>query len=439
MSNRPDSPIPGALTPGIPSTSISPAGRNRRRLVKSCAMLLAPLTVGLAACGTSGSTSSDPLASSPYDATDAVAVSAGADSHDVDPEKPLDVTAESGADKITDVFATDAAGRVLPGDLSADSKHWRSTGPLAAGVRYDLQVSTENDEGAPGRRTLHFETKPQGKHLDVKLGPDNGTYGVGQPLTAELSRRVKNPKQREIIERALRVKSRPHVEGSWHWVDSKELHFRPRSYWPAHASITLTSALKGLKVRKGLYGGSAAPVRMKTGDRIEAIADASSLVMNVKKNGRTVHSMPITTGKAGYETRNGIKVILAKESFVRMTSASIGASDFYDLPVYWATRLTNSGEYVHGAPWSVGSQGVSNTSHGCTGMSSGNARWFFDNVRQGDIVQHVNTAGESMAPFGNGFGDWNMGWKQWRKGSTVDPGKHEGSGPADAARLRPQV
>lgn len=399
-------------------------------------MLLAPLTVGLAACGGG---SSDPLASTPYDASDAVTVSAGDDSRTVDPEKPLEVTAENGEDTLTDIFATDAAGRVLPGELSADAKRWRSTGPLAAGVRYTVQVSTENAEGAPGRRTTRFETKPEGKRLRVKLGPDSGTYGVGMPLTAELSHRVKGARQREMVERSLKVDSTPRVEGAWHWVDGKELHYRPRSYWPAHATVTLRSNLKGLKVRDGLYGGDSRPVRMKTGDRVEAVADASSLVMKVKRNGKTVQSMPITTGKAGYETRNGIKVILGKESFVRMTSASIGASDFYDLPVHWATRLTNSGEYVHGAPWSVGSQGVSNVSHGCTGLSSGNARWFFDSVRQGDIVQHINTSGEKMAPFGNGFGDWNLSWKKWREGSAVDSGKRNGGSPADAARLRPQV
>ncbi|MGW5022835.1 L,D-transpeptidase [Streptomyces cacaoi] len=403
----------------------------------TCASLLAPLTVGLSAC--SGSSGSDPLASAPYDASEAVSVNAPADSTDVDPEKPLEVTAASGEDTLTDVYATDAAGRVLAGELSADSKRWHSTSPLAAGVRYTVQVSTENDDGAPGRRTVRFETKPQGKKLKVDLGPDNGTYGVGQPLTAELSHRVKGKRQRELVERALKVESHPRVEGSWHWVDSKELHFRPKSYWPAHASITLRSKLKGLKIRDGLYGGDSPAVRMKTGDRIVATADASSHQMKVERNGKVVRTVPITTGKSGYETRNGIKVILTKEPFVRMTSASIGASDFYDLPVHWATRLTNSGEYVHGAPWSVGSQGVSNTSHGCTGMSSANARWFFDNVRQGDIVQHVNTTGEKMAPFGNGFGDWNMPWKEWRKGSAVHQGEHGGSGPAESARLRPQV
>ncbi|MFI8853872.1 Ig-like domain-containing protein [Streptomyces sp. 891-h] len=431
MSHSPRTAIAeGVLTPRILSR------KNKRRMVKSCALLLAPLSVGLAAC--SGGSSGNSLASAPYDATDAVAVNADADSTNVDPDKPLEVTAQHG-DTLTDVVATDASGRVVAGELSADGKRWHSTGSLAAGARYTLKVSTENDEGAPGRRTLRFGTKSASKHLKVKLGPDNGTYGVGQPLTAKLSRPIKGREQRELVERALRVKSSPHVEGAWHWVDSKELHYRPRSYWPAHATITLRSYLKGLKIRDGLYGGKAEPVRMKTGDRIEAITDASSLVMRVKKNGKTIRSIPVTTGKAGYETRNGIKVILTKEPYVRMTSASIGASDFYDLGVYWATRLTDSGEYVHGAPWSVGSQGVSNTSHGCTGMSSANAKWFFNHVRQGDIVQHINSAGEKMAPFGNGFGDWNLGWKKWRAGSAVHHGQPLGSGPADAARLRPQI
>nr|WP_241265785.1 Ig-like domain-containing protein [Streptomyces boncukensis] len=399
--------------------------------------MLAPLTVGLAACS-SGSGGGDPLAAAPYDAGDAVSVSAAGDSGTVDPEKPLDITADGG-NTLTDVHATDAAGRVLPGELSADGSRWRSTAPLAAGTRYTVQISTENGDGAPGRRTAHFETKPADKRLRVTLGPDSGTYGVGQPLTAELSHRVKSRKEREIVERALKVTSRPRVEGAWHWVDGKELHYRPRTYWPAHARITLRSALEGLKVRDGLHGGRSKPVRLRTGDRVEAVADASSLVMRVKKNGRTVQSMPITTGKAGYRTRNGIKVILGKESYVRMTSASIGASDFYDLPVYWATRLTWSGEYVHGAPWSVGSQGVSNVSHGCTGMSSGAARTFFNSVRPGDIVQHVNTAGEKMPTFGNGFGDWNMSWKEWRRGSALESAQREGGAAVDRARLRPQV
>nr|WP_245600736.1 Ig-like domain-containing protein [Streptomyces sulphureus] len=416
--------------------------RTKRRITTGCALLMAPLTAaGLAACSSGGG--KDPLAGSPYQAGDGVAVNAVGSGGTLDPDKPLEVTAKDGGDALTDVLATDVAGRALRGELSADGQRWRSTSPLAAGVRYTVSISTENGEGAPGRRVLHFETKPAGKKLTVAFGPKQGRYGVGQPITAELSHRVKSPAQRDLVERALKVRTKPWTEGAWHWVDGKELHYRPRDYWPAHATVRVHSALEGLKVRKGLYGGSSKPLSMSTGDRVEAVADAGSLEMKFKKNGKVVKSFPITTGKSGFETRNGIKVVLGRESFVRMTSGSIGiaagSSDSYDLPVHWATRLTNSGEYVHGAPWSTGDQGVSNVSHGCTGMSTEDARWFFDNVRQGDLVEHVNTAGEDMAPFGNGFGDWNMEWKDWVKGSAVQNEAQQGGAQGGTARLRPQV
>jgi hypothetical protein len=73
-------------------------------------------------------------------------------------------------------------------------------------------------------------------------------------------------------------------------------------------------------------------------------------------------------------------------------------------------------------------------------MSTDNARWFFDTVRVGDIVQVVNSDGATMAPFGNGFGDWNLSWEKWREGSAaIDPGTRVDGSPADRARLRPEV
>lgn len=413
---------------------------NRRRALAG-ALTLIPMAVGLAACGTD---EGDPLASAPYDAAAQISVNTGEDGGAVDPRKHLEVSTTGGEAQITDVTAVDAAGRHVAGKLSADGGSWRSTGPLAAGVRYTASVSTENSDGEPGRRTVRFTTAPADtKKLGVTFGPDSGTYGVGQPVTAELSHKIKDPAQRKIVEGALKVSSRPVAEGSWHWVDSKELHYRPRSYWPAHATVTVHSQLKGLKVREGLYGGSAKPLKLKTGDRVEALADGGSHTMRVKKNGKTIRSIPITTGKAGFRTRTGTKVILGKESFVRMRSSSVGiaagSSDSYDLPVHWATRLTWSGEYAHAAPWSSGSHGSANTSHGCTGMSTDNARWLFNAVRPGDPVRHVNSGGEKMAPFGNGFGDWNLSWKEWREGSALHSAPDGGRGPAEKARLRPQV
>lgn len=416
------------------------SSNSKRRFSAGCALTLAPLAVGLTSCAGSGG---NPLAGAPYDASNQISVSAGEEGSIIDSSRPLKVTATSGEGRIADVTAVDTAGRFLSGKLSKDGSQWQSTTPLAAGVRYTVRISTENGDGEQGRRTLNFQTKPaHAKRLGVTFGPDAGTYGVAQPVTAELSHKVKSAKERRLVERALIVRSSPRVEGSWHWVDSKELHYRPKEYWPAHATIGVESRLKGLKVRDGLYGDTAKPLKLKTGDRVEALADASGLGMKVRKNGKVVKDIPITTGKSGFETRNGVKVILGRESYVRMRSGSvgIGGGESYDLGVHWATRLTWSGEYVHAAPWSSGSHGVSNSSHGCTGMSTGNAKWFFDNVRPGVPVTHVNSEGEDMAPFGNGFGDWNLSWKKWKEGSALRPGAQDGGGgSAETARLRPQV
>ncbi|MGK5628372.1 Ig-like domain-containing protein [Streptomyces sp. URMC 123] len=411
----------------------------RRGPVLGCALLLAPLalTTGCAADG-------HPLSAKPYDAARQISVAGLDGGRKVDPNKPLEITAKGDDGRITDVTATDAAGRHIRGELSGDGRRWRSTSPLAAGAHYTVRVSTEDEDGAPGRRVIGFDTAPADKLLRVSFGPDSGTYGVGQPVTAELSHPVRDRQARAVVERALKVDSRPRVTGSWHWVNDKTLHYRPRDYWPAHATIDVRSALEGIKVENDLYGGPAKPVVLRTGDRVEAITDASAHRMTVKRNGEVINTIPVTTGKPGFATRNGVKTILAKESFVRMRGTSIGiapgSSESYDLPVHWATRVTWSGEYVHAAPWSVGSQGSANVSHGCTGMSTSNARWFFDTVRVGDIVTVVNSAGETMTPFDNGFGDWNVPWEKWREGSALTTeGVREGGGPADAARLRPAL
>jgi lipoprotein-anchoring transpeptidase ErfK/SrfK len=412
----------------------------RTRILVSCTLLVIALGASAAACGSDG----NPLAATPFDAADQISFNAPTgDGKKADPDKPLEVTADEDDGRITDVTATDATGRYLAGELSADGTRWRSTSPLAANAHYTVRVSTEDEDGAPGRKVLDFDTsKPLGKtRLKVTFGPKSGTYGVGQPVTAKLDRPVKDKAQRAVIERALRVDSTPAVPGAWHWVDDKELHYRPKEYWPAHATIQVRSELEGIKIGDRLWGGKAKPLKLTTGDRIIAVTDASSHSMTVYKNDEVINELPVTTGKPGFETRNGVKVVLGKEYFVRMRGTSIGiaegSSDSYDLPVYYATRVTWSGEYVHAAPWSVGSQGYANVSHGCTGMSTSNAEWFFDTVHEGDVVQVVNSDGNTMEPFGNGFGDWNLDWTKWRDGSALVAGTPD-TRPDQTARLRPQ-
>ncbi|MEU3503885.1 Ig-like domain-containing protein [Streptomyces hundungensis] len=412
----------------------------RIRTVVSCTLLVLSLGVGVTGCGGSDG---NPLSAKPYDAAGQVAYNGPAGSQKADPDKPLEITAKGKDGRLTDVTAVDGNGRYLAGELAADGTRWHSTAPLVAGAHYTVKVSTENEDGSPGLRTLTFDTEAAKDALEVEFGPDAGKYGVGQPITAQLSRPVKDKAARAVVERALKVESTPSVEGAWYWVDDKVLHYRPKEYWPTHATINVHSNLQGVKIADKLYGGAAKPLKITTGDRIEAITDAAGHYMTVKRNGEVINTIPVTTGKPGFSTRNGVKVVLGKQYFVRMRGETVGISsssaDAYDLPVYYATRVTWSGEYVHAAPWSVGSQGSANVSHGCTGMSTGNAAWFFETINEGDIVKVVNSIGDDMTPFDNGFGDWNVSWDKWRTGSVLAADAKAGQSRVNSARLRPGV
>ncbi|MEV0409557.1 Ig-like domain-containing protein [Streptomyces sp. NPDC050448] len=405
--------------------------------VLSCSALVASLGAGASGCGPGG----NPLSARPYDAGDQVVFNQPPGNRPVDPDRPLEITAKGGAGRITDVTAVDARGRRLAGELSAKGDRWHSTVPMAAGAHYTVLVDTEDERGAPGQRRLTFETTPAKKVLNVEFGPDEGKYGVGQPLTAALNVPVTDKAARAIVERGLEVDTPSGVEGAWHWVDDKNLHFRPKEYWPAHSTVSVRSNLEGIKISDELHGAASKPLKLEIGDRVEVITDASSHYLTFKRNGEVINTIPVTTGKPGYSTRNGVKVVLGKQYYVQMRgdTVGIGGSEYYNLPVYYAARVTWSGEYVHAAPWSVDSQGYENVSHGCTGMSTGNAAWFFENISEGDIVKVINSIGDEMEPFGNGFGDWNLDWKVWRDGSALLKGTQEGRSPIDQARLRPQV
>ncbi|MFE7136087.1 Ig-like domain-containing protein [Streptomyces sp. NPDC057638] len=411
----------------------------RLSTVLRCTLLALTLGAVVTACGDSAPA---PLTSKPFDAAGQVSFNTPRGAVKVNPDKPLEVTVKEGEGRITDVAVIDEQGHHLGGELNADGSLWRSGGSLSAGARYRARVATENKDGAPGLRTLTFETSPAKRLLTVEFAPANGeTYGVGQPIIAELSRPVPDKAGRAAVERGLKVDVKPGAEGAWHWLNDDVLHYRPKEYWPVQSKISVTSNLQGVKISNQLYGGPSEPLTFNVGDRMEAVTDASSHIMTVFRNGEEINNIPITTGKPGFATRNGIKVVLGKEYFVRMrgSSVGIGGSEAYDLPVYYATRVTWSGEYVHAAPWSIGSHGYANVSHGCTGMSTGNAAWFYETFRQGDLVHVVNSIGDEMDPFGNGYGDWNLSWEEWREGSALTQGVRDGSHITDSARLRPQI
>ena len=109
-------------------------------------------------------------------------------------------------------------------------------------------------------------------------------------------------------------------------------------------------------------------------------------------------------------------VMEKKASTVFDTRAELGAAG-YVTPIDFAQRLTWSGQYIHSAPWSVGSQGRTNVSHGCVNVSPSNARWLFDKTLIGDPVI-VRGTSDKLAS-GNGWTAWDMSWEDFIKGSAL--------------------
>jgi lipoprotein-anchoring transpeptidase ErfK/SrfK len=127
-------------------------------------------------------------------------------------------------------------------------------------------------------------------------------------------------------------------------------------------------------------------------------------------------------GKDSTPTDNGTYIVAERLADMVMDSSTYGVAvnspDGYRTEVKWATRMSYSGIFVHAAPWSVGSQGRANVSHGCLNASTENAKWFYDNTKRGDIVEVVNTVGPTL-PGTDGLGDWNIPWEQWKAGNAA--------------------
>ncbi len=137
----------------------------------------------------------------------------------------------------------------------------------------------------------------------------------------------------------------------------------------------------------------------------------------VYRDGKVVRTIYVSGGKPGWQTRSGVKLIMAKEWNKTMTNEMIGAEEDYSLTAAYALRITNSGEFLHSAPWNTGNFGRRNASHGCVGMSVGDSGWLIENTLIGDPV--ITTGSSRGMELGNGYGDWNVSYQQYKKGSAV--------------------
>jgi len=338
-------------------------------------------------------------------------------STDVAPNQPVIVTATAGT--LQTVSLVDDKGRVTAGEIAPDGATWTSSSPLKVARHYRLEASAVDAEGRTTQQMAFFATVTPRAVLETSISPlDGQNVGVGMPVVVRFSERVSD---RAAVEEALTVTSSKPIVGSWSWMSDEEVHFRPEEFWPQGTDVTVDVALRGVDAGRGVWGMKDRVVKFSTGSSMISIIDVDNYTLKVFRNGKRLRTIPVSTGKAGFLTRNGTKVILEKHTLKVMDAATIGISpgdpEYYRLDVPYAMRVTWSGEFVHAAPWSVGSQGRDNVSHGCVGMSRSNAIWLFNMSTVGDVVQVVGSPRE-LEP-GNGYTDWNVSWADWTAGSAL--------------------
>jgi lipoprotein-anchoring transpeptidase ErfK/SrfK len=334
-------------------------------------------------------------------------------------DKRVELHVEDGTFDSVKVFA----GRTtIPGTFSADQRTWTASELLEPGTSYIVRSVALDADGEASKNTQRFTT--QNLSLDQQTYPsiaplDGETVGVGMPVIVQFDVPVSD---KASIESHLSVETVPEQPGAWRWISDHEVHWRPKKYWQPGTDVTVHADINSIPAGNGIYGQLSRESSFHVGDAVLMKVDVANHVMRVEKNGELLRSIPISAGKPGFTTRSGIKVIIEKFRVKRMDAATTGIDEgdpeYYNIEdVEYAQRVTYSGEFLHAAPWSVGSQGSANVSHGCVGMSTENAAWLYGITKRGDVVDVTGTDREMTLE--NGYGDWNLSFAEYREGSAL--------------------
>ncbi|HEX3337256.1 MAG TPA: L,D-transpeptidase [Jatrophihabitans sp.] len=259
-----------------------------------------------------------------------------------------------------------------------------------------------------------------GKAVRIKLlNPDGAEYGVGMPVIAYFSRKITSGRELQRATTAT-VNGKP-IPGAWYFEYSSyfkgypiEGHWRPQTYWPAHASVQVDISAAGLSAGRGLAFADSVTSDFTTGPRNISMVDDMKHRMTVTTDGHIYGTFPVSLGGKATPTMRGIKVIMEKGQSICMSGPG-----YDECGVRYTQRLTYAGEYLHSAPWNVSNivHGV-DSSNGCTNLLPADARRLYRLLRVGDVVEYPNTSGPAMQA-GAGYGDWDVPWSTWRAGGLV--------------------
>jgi lipoprotein-anchoring transpeptidase ErfK/SrfK len=331
-------------------------------------------------------------------------------------ESPVTVSAEDGV--LGAVTVVNEDGTPVAGQLSPDGLTWSTTEPLGYNKRYTLSAQSLGLGGVASQQMTFQTHSPENLTMPYMLPNDGEVVGVGQPVEVRFDEKIPN---RLAAQKAIKVTTNPPVDGAFYWLNNREVRWRPAQYWKPGTTVDVAVNTYGVDLGDGLFGQENVTTHFTVGDEVIATADDKTKIVTVRRNGEVVRTMPTSMGKNSTPTDNGVYLVGERFTHIIMDSSTYGvpvnSPNGYRTDVEWATQISYSGIFVHSAPWSVGSQGYTNTSHGCLNVSPSNAVWFHDNTKRGDIVEVVNTVGSTL-PGTDGLGDWNIPWEQWKAGNA---------------------
>ncbi|MGW2703862.1 Ig-like domain-containing protein [Streptomyces sp. NPDC001340] len=362
------------------------------------------------------------VAQDAQDASDArIKITSGAGAYNVGINGPVKVTVSDG--KLTKVTMTAVAtGAEIPGTVSADGTSWKPNGQLERATRYQVAAEAVDAEGRSVTGYAAISTVSAANDFIGHLSPEVGsTVGVGMPVTVRFDKAISD---KAAVESEIQVSSSSGQRVVGHWFNDNRLDFRPENYWKPGSTVTVKLTRQGIQKT----------VTFKIGRSQISTVDAKTKKMTVVRDGKTIKTIPISSGSPEHPTYNGQMVISEKFRHIHMNGATVGLTEKDGKPSYdikavpHAMRLTDSGTFIHGNYWGADSVfGKVNTSHGCVGLKDvrggGNDRlpaaWFFDNSMIGDVVIVKNSDDKTALAPGNGLSDWNMPWTEWVSGSAT--------------------
>ena len=173
-----------------------------------------------------------------------------------------------------------------------------------------------------------FRTVSPDKKVRATINPtDHSEVGIAMPISVKFDEPVTD---KAAAERALAVRTSVPVEGSWAWLSSTQVDWRPKEYWPANTQVEVDANLYGVHYGEGAYGREDLTTKFTVGRAQVVKADAQTHQMVVERDGKQIASYAASYGKdkdPELNTPNGTYMVMQKNPVEIMDNPRYGYTD----------------------------------------------------------------------------------------------------------------